>query len=368
MNKHTLRRVLSYIRPRLSLVILSLVLNLLSVALTLLIPILVGRGIDCILGPGQVDLTRLGDLMLKTGLCIAASTLFQWLAGILNNRLTFCTVQDLRNDAFLRLQQLPLRYLDSHPSGDLLSRIITDADTFADGLLMGFTQLFSGVMTILGTLIFMLSLNPLITLTVVVLTPVSLLVARFIARRTYNMFRLQSVTRGEQTSLIDEAVGGQKLVQAFCQEEATLEQFDEINGRLESCSLQATFFSSLVNPGCHIPYQVQLLNGITDELVADAPCFSALLPRFLSFLGDDPLIAHNASFDCSFLYREAARLGIAIPNPVVDTVKLARRVWPGLPSYKLTYLTDYHGIAQEDAHRAWCDARATAKLYLMMHS
>ncbi len=127
-------------------------------------------------------------------------------------------------------------------------------------------------------------------------------------------------------------------------------------------------FSSLVNPGCHIPYSVQLLNGITDEMVADAPCFSRLLPGFLTFLGDDPLIAHNASFDCSFLYREAEKLGLVIPNPVVDTVKLARRVWPGLPSYKLTFLTDYHGIAQEDAHRAWCDARATAKLYLMMHS
>ena len=127
-------------------------------------------------------------------------------------------------------------------------------------------------------------------------------------------------------------------------------------------------FYSLVNPGCHIPLQVQMLNGITDALVADAPCFSQLLPGFLAFLGEDPLIAHNASFDCSFLYREAARLGVEIPNPVVDTVKLARRVWPGLPSYKLTYLTDYHGIAQEDAHRAWCDAKATAKLYLMMHS
>lgn len=127
-------------------------------------------------------------------------------------------------------------------------------------------------------------------------------------------------------------------------------------------------FSSLVNPGCPIPYSVQLLNGITEDMVADAPRFSRLLPGFLEFLGDDPLIAHNASFDCSFLYREAAKLGIAIRNPVVDTVKLARKVWPGLPSYKLTYLTDYHGIAQEDAHRAWCDARSTARLYLMMHS
>lgn len=127
-------------------------------------------------------------------------------------------------------------------------------------------------------------------------------------------------------------------------------------------------FSSLVNPGCHIPYPVQMLNGITDEDVADAPCFSSLLPDFLEFVGSDPLIAHNASFDCGFLYREAKKLGLFIGNPVVDTVRLARRVWPGLPTYKLTYLTDYHGIAQEDAHRAWCDAQATAKLYLMMHT
>ena len=127
-------------------------------------------------------------------------------------------------------------------------------------------------------------------------------------------------------------------------------------------------FSSLVNPGCPIPYQVQQLNGITDDMVAGAPRFRQLLPAFLAFVGQDPLIAHNAGFDCSFLYREAGKMGISIPNPVVDTVKLARRVWPGLPTYKLSWLTDYHGIAQEDAHRAWCDARATAKLYLMMHT
>ena len=248
MKNSTLRRVLSFIRPRLPLAGFSLFLNLLTVALTLLIPILVGRCIDCVVAPGRVDFSSLSGYLVKIAICVAFTALFQWLTGLLNNRLTFCTVQDIRREAFNRIQHLPLRYLDAQPSGDLVSRMITDVDTFADGLLLGFTQLFSGVITILGTLIFMLSLNPLITLAVVLLTPVSLLVARFIAKRTYRMFRQQSLTRGEQTALIDEAVGRQKLVQAFCHEGETLRSFDEINSRLESCSLQATFFSSLVNP------------------------------------------------------------------------------------------------------------------------
>ncbi len=248
MNRKALRRVLCFLRPRFPMILISLFLNLLTVILTLLIPILAGRAIDCIIGTGNVDFSVLSGLLLKICLCVSVSALLHWLTGVLNNRLTFCTVQDIRQESFSHLQKLPLRYLDSHPAGDLVSRIITDVDTFADGLLMGFTQLFSGVLTILGTLVFMLTLNPVITLAVVVLTPVSLLAARFIAKRTYNMFRTQSVTRGEQTALINEAVGEQKLVQAFSREEALLDQFDEINGRLESCSLQATFYSSLVNP------------------------------------------------------------------------------------------------------------------------
>lgn len=248
MNRKTLRRVMRFLRPRVPMILISLFLNLMTVILTLLIPILAGRAIDCIIGKGNVDFAGLSGLLLKICLCVSVSALLQWLTGMLNNRLTFCTVQDIRQESFSHLQKLPLRYLDSHPAGDLVSRIITDVDTFADGLLMGFTQLFSGVLTILGTLVFMLTLNPVITLAVVVLTPVSLLAARFIAKRTYNMFRTQSVTRGEQTALINEAVGEQKLVQAFSREEALLDQFDEINGRLESCSLQATFYSSLVNP------------------------------------------------------------------------------------------------------------------------
>jgi len=270
MSISTFRRVLAYLRPRLCLVILSLLMNLATVVLTLLIPILIGRGIDCIAGQDQVDFVRLSGLLIRAALCVAGSALLQWLTGALNNRMTFRTVEDIRRDAFSHIQQLPLRYLDSHPSGDLVSRMMTDVDTFADGLLMGFTQFFSGVMTILGTLVFMVMLNPLITLVVVILTPVSLFVARFIAKRTFDMFRLQSVTRGEQTALIDEAVGQQKLVQAFGYEKAMLDQFDEINGRLQSCSLKATFFSSLVNPS------TRFVNALVYAAVALAGSLSIL--------------------------------------------------------------------------------------------
>ena len=279
MNKAAFRRILSYLRPRLALILLSLMLNLFSVVLTLLIPILVGRSIDCVLGKGQVDFAGLSDLLLKIALCVVASALLQWFTGILNNRLTFRAVQDIRRDAFGKIQCLPLRYLDTHPSGDLVSRMITDVDTFADGLLMGFTQLFSGVTTILCTLAFMLTLNPLITLVVVVLTPVSLLVARFIARRTYSMFCLQSEIRGEQTALIDEAVGQQKLIQAFGRGDAVLDQFDEINGRLESCSLRATFFSSLVNPS------TRFVNALVYAAVAFTGALSILGGGTLSIGG-----------------------------------------------------------------------------------
>ena len=286
MNNKTIRRVLAYIRPRFAMALLSVLLNLLTVVLTLLIPILVGRCIDCIVGPGQVDFARLADLLVKAGICIAAAALLQWLTGLLNNRLTFCTVQDIRQDAFRHIHRLPLRYLDSHPSGDLVSRMITDVDTFADGLLMGFTQLFSGVMTILGTLVFMLTLNPLITLVVVVLTPVSLLVARFIARRTYGMFRQQSVTRGEQTALIDEVLGNEKLVRAFCREDAVVEEFDGINERLADCSLKATFFSSLVNPSTRfvnaLVYAAVALTGALTVLAGGGLTIGGLT-SFLSY-------------------------------------------------------------------------------------
>ena len=232
-----MRRVLRYIGPHLSLVVLSLALCLISVALTLYVPILVGRAVDCIVGPNAVDFAALKPILLTIAVCIVVTAAAQWLMNALHNRITYDTVRDIRRDAFAHIQNLPLSYLDAHPTGDTVSRMIADVDTFADGLLMGFTQLFSGVMTILGTLGFMLTLSAPITLLVVLITPLSLLVANFIAKRTYAMFRLQSVTRGEQ-----------KLVQAFGHETQTLAAFDEVNERLRDCSLKATFFSSLTNP------------------------------------------------------------------------------------------------------------------------
>ena len=243
-----MRRVLKYIGPHVSLVVLSLALCLISVALTLYVPILVGRAVDCIVGPNAVDFAALAPILMTIAVCIVITAAAQWVMNALHNSITYDTVRDIRRDAFAHIQNLPLSYLDAHPTGDTVSRMIADVDTFADGLLMGFTQLFSGVMTILGTLGFMLTLNAPITLLVVLITPLSLLVANFIAKRTYAMFRLQSATRGEQTALIDEAIGEQKLVQAFGHEDETLAAFDEVNERLRQCSLKATFFSSLTNP------------------------------------------------------------------------------------------------------------------------
>ena len=243
-----MRRVLKYIGPHVSLVVLSLALCLISVALTLYVPILVGRAVDCIVGPNAVDFAALTPILMTIAVCIVIAAAAQWVMNALHNSITYDTVRDIRRDAFAHIQNLPLSYLDAHPTGDTVSRMIADVDTFADGLLMGFTQLFSGIMTILGTLGFMLTLNAPITLLVVLITPLSLLVANFIAKRTYAMFRLQSATRGEQTALIDEAIGEQKLVQAFGHEDETLAAFDEVNERLRQCSLKATFFSSLTNP------------------------------------------------------------------------------------------------------------------------
>ena len=247
-QRAVLLRVMRYIRPHLSKLLLSLLLSLVTVALTLYVPILVGRAIDCIVGPGQVDFAALSAILTTLAVCVAITAAAQWAQSDLNNRITYDTVRDIRRDAFAHIQRLPLRYLDAHPSGDTVSRMIADVDTFADGLLMGVTQLFTGVMTIAGTLLFMLTLSPRITLVVVLITPVSLLVANFIAKSTHAMFVLQSKTRGEQTALIDEAMSEQKLVQAFSREGRILEQFDEINERLRACSLRAVFFSSLTNP------------------------------------------------------------------------------------------------------------------------
>ena len=246
-NASTLKKVLRYIRRYTFWLIMSVLLAVATVAGTLYIPIIAGDAIDCIV-EGGVNFGEIFPLLIQAGIVAGATAFLQWLMNAINNKITFQVVRDLRSAAFRQIEELPLSYLDAHPSGDIVSRVIADADQFADGLLMGFTQLFTGIVTILGTLVFMLSIDPWITLVVVVLTPVSLFTAKFIAKRTYNLFRLQSETRGEQTALIDEMIGNQKVVAAFSHENASLEQFDEINERLETYSRRATFFSSLVNP------------------------------------------------------------------------------------------------------------------------
>ena len=244
----TLRRVLTYIHPQIGLIALSLFFSLFAVLLTLYIPILIGKTIDGMVGAGQVDFAQLGEMLGRIGFCIVGTAVLQWFTGVINNRIAYQTVRSLRHDAFTHIHALPLKYLDSHSSGDLLSRMISDVDTFADGLLLGFSQLFTGIITIIGTLIFMLRLSPLITLVVAVLTPLSLFVARFIATRTFDMFRLQSIARGDQTAIMNEAIGDLKLIKAFSHEQAIINRFDEVNTQLQVCSLKATFFSSLVNP------------------------------------------------------------------------------------------------------------------------
>ena len=240
--------MLHHVRRYLPFMGLSVLLAAVSVASTLLIPVYTGDAVDLILGPGQVDFAGLFRLMRRMGVVLAAGAAAQWLMNLCNNRITYSVIRDLRREAFEKIQQLPLSYLDGRTTGEVVSRVVADVDQFADGLLMGFTQLFTGVLTIVGTLGFMLRVNWAITLVVVCVTPLSLGVAAFIAKKTYRMFRLQSETRGEQTSLIDEMVAGQKVVQAFGQEEKVLARFDEINGRLEQCSLRAIFFSSITNP------------------------------------------------------------------------------------------------------------------------
>ena len=244
----TMKKVLEYLRPYMGLVALSVLLAAVTVALTLYVPVLIGRAIDLIVGPGQVDMPGILRLILRIAIVVAATAAVQWVVNTINNKITFQVVRDVRAQAFAKLQILPLSYIDSHPTGEIVSRVIADVDQFADGLLMGFTQLFTGVVTILGTLGFMISIRPGIALVVVLLTPLSFVVARFIATHTYSYFRQQSETRGEQTAFIDEMIGNQKVVKAFGHEQQNVERFDEINERLEKCSLQAIFYSSLTNP------------------------------------------------------------------------------------------------------------------------
>lgn len=247
-QKSTLKKVLRYLGKYRIYLILSLVLASVTVALTLYIPKLTGRAVDFIVDKGLVDFPGVFSILIQIGVCTLVTALAQWLMNICNNKMTYQVVQDIRNEAFRKIEILPLKYIDGHPYGEVVSRVIADVDQFADGLLMGFTQLFTGVATIVGTFGFMLSVNVRITFVVVLITPVSFVVANFIAKRTFTMFKLQSETRGEQTALIDEMIGNQKVVQAFGREQEVLERFDEINGRLQDCSLKAIFFSSITNP------------------------------------------------------------------------------------------------------------------------
>ena len=281
----TVRKVLRYIRRYWFYLGLSLILAAVTVASTLYFPLLTGDAVDCIVGAGAVDFPGIFMVLQKMALVIAVTALAQWVMNICNNKMTYQIVRDIRNEAFQKLEILPLKFIDGHPQGEIVSRVIADVDQFADGLLMGFTQLFTGVITILGTLCFMLSVHAGITLVVLLVTPISLFVASFIAKRTFTMFKLQSETRGEQTALIDEMVGNQKVVQAFCQEENALDRFDEINGRLQKCSLKAIFFSSITNPATRFVNSLVYTGvGITGALAAISGSLSVgQLASFLSY-------------------------------------------------------------------------------------
>ena len=287
MNNQTqvLKKVLHRIRRYWVSLIAALLLATVNVVMTLYIPILVGTAIDCIVDAGHVDFAQMSVYLRNVLICAVVAGAAQWLMSELNNRMTFRITRDIRNDAFVHIQKLPLSYLDAHPQGDIVSRVIADVDTFADGLLMGFTQLFTGVMTILGTLLFMVRIHWDIALVVVCITPLSLLVANFTAKRTYSMFRLQTVTRGEQTGLIDETIGNIKVVRAFGHEASSMEQFDEINGRLQKASLRAIFFSSLVNPSTRFVNSLVYAGvGLTGALLAMAGGISVgSLTTFLNY-------------------------------------------------------------------------------------
>ena len=266
----TIRKVLTYIRNYWMYLGASVLLAAATVVLTLYIPILTGQAVDFILAKGLVDFVGIAVILKKMAIVIFLTAAAQWLMNVCNNHMTYHIVRDIRKDAFERLEHLPLKFLDAHSYGEIVSRVIADVDQFADGLLMGFTQLFSGVLTIVITLVFMITINIKITLAVVVITPVSLFVASFIAKKTYSMFQLQSKTRGEQTAFIEEMVGNQKVVQAFSHEKEAMDQFDEINDRLGACSLRAIFFSSITNPA------TRFVNSIVYAVVGVVGAFLAI--------------------------------------------------------------------------------------------
>ena len=272
-NKKTINRVLELIRPYTYLVVSILVLAAVTVAATLYSPILIGKGVDCMVEKGLVSFPDLKLVLIQLAVITAISAVSQWVMSLLTNKMTYKIVDDIRRSVFAHMEILPLRYMDAHQPGDAISRISTDVDQFSDGLLMGFTQLFSGVMTILGTLGFMISIDGRITLVVVLITPLSFFVANFIAKRTFTMFRLQSETRAEMTSLVEEMIGNQKVVKAFAYEKEAEEQFDDINQRLQSCSLKATFFSSITNPS------TRFVNGLVYTGVGIFGAFCAIQGR-----------------------------------------------------------------------------------------
>lgn len=286
-KKSTIKRVLRYLGKYRIFLILSLVMALVTVAGQLYIPILQGNAIDNIIGEGNVDFAAVMKIIITILVTMGIVALFQWIMNICNNKITYSIVHDIRRDAFNKLQRLPVRYADSHPTGEIVSKVIADVDQFADGLLMGFTQFFTGVMTILGTLIFMIVINWKITLVVVLVTPLSFFVASFVAKKTYRMFSLQSETRGEQTGFIDEMIGNEKVVQAYGHEDEALEKFDDINLRLQKWSLKATFFSSITNPATrfvnNVVYALVALSGAVSVVKNPLAFTVGRLSMFLSY-------------------------------------------------------------------------------------
>lgn len=268
-QKEALFRMFKYLKKYMLLFAASILFAIMNVALTLYVPFVAGKATDLIIDKGLVDFAGIIKILVTMGVATVIASISQWVMSLCNNRITYNIVRDIRKDAFEKLQILPLKYIDGHPTGELVSRIIADVDQMADGLLMGFSQLFTGIVTIVGTLVFMLTIDVKITLVVVLITPVSLFVAAFIANRTYTMFKLQSETRGEQTGLIDEVIGNQKIVKAFSREDEVLEQFDEINERLRKCSLRAIFFSSITNPSTRFVNSLVYAGvGITGGIIA----------------------------------------------------------------------------------------------------
>ena len=269
-QRSTLRKVMNYIRRYWGYLGMSVILAGITVALTLYLPILTGRAVDLIIEKGLVDFAGIFAILKRMAVVIIVTAAAQWIMNACNNKITYNIIRDIRKEAFEKIEKLPLKYIDSHSYGEIVSRVIADVDQFADGLLMGFTQFFTGIVTILGTLVFMLTISVKITVAVVVITPVSLLVASFIAKKTFSMFKLQSETRGEQTALIEEMIGNQKVVQAFSHEDEALEKFDEINGRLQKCSLRAIFFSSITNPA------TRFVNSLVYAVVGVVGAFTAI--------------------------------------------------------------------------------------------